>query len=203
MKIIKDCNKCKKDYMYDPNTEPQFAEFCQDCVEQEKESLTDPKNRLEEIIENYEEKVIKNVKAWMEHRNLFSEMTENLVYEKNQTTNEILKELVHKDNIKDICLHGKRIGHQYCRECSLKIIEEEYNLEKESFDQRAKDRGYVHKDKLPSIEEIENLLKTPKLAIKKLMSSTLDEFLTKIIKDGIKIDFRTIAKAIRKLIEGK
>lgn len=31
--IIRDCNNCGKDYMYDPNQQPQFKEYCQDCHE--------------------------------------------------------------------------------------------------------------------------------------------------------------------------
>lgn len=31
--IIRDCNKCKMDYMFDPNQEPQFREICQYCHE--------------------------------------------------------------------------------------------------------------------------------------------------------------------------
>ena len=36
MKIIKECIKCGNDYMYDPNNEPEYAEKCQSCVEEEK-----------------------------------------------------------------------------------------------------------------------------------------------------------------------
>lgn len=30
--IITDCPKCGKDYMYDPNMQPQYEEQCQDCA---------------------------------------------------------------------------------------------------------------------------------------------------------------------------
>ena len=32
MMIIRDCNKCGSDYMYDAN-EPQYKEICQECVD--------------------------------------------------------------------------------------------------------------------------------------------------------------------------
>lgn len=34
--IIRDCDNCKKDYMFDPNQQPQFKYICQDCHEIEK-----------------------------------------------------------------------------------------------------------------------------------------------------------------------
>jgi hypothetical protein len=37
MMIIRDCNKCGKDYMYDPNWQPYCKEICQDCYEKEME----------------------------------------------------------------------------------------------------------------------------------------------------------------------
>jgi len=33
MMIIKDCEKCKKDYMYDPNQIPLYDKLCQECFE--------------------------------------------------------------------------------------------------------------------------------------------------------------------------
>lgn len=33
MKIIKDCVVCTKDYMYDPNQQPQYKHICQYCVQ--------------------------------------------------------------------------------------------------------------------------------------------------------------------------
>ena len=32
MMIIKDCPRCCKDYMHDPNQTPQYSEYCQDCA---------------------------------------------------------------------------------------------------------------------------------------------------------------------------
>lgn len=33
MKIITICKICGKDYMYDPNWEPQYKDKCQDCCD--------------------------------------------------------------------------------------------------------------------------------------------------------------------------
>ena len=36
MMIIKECKNCGKDYMYDPNQNPEYQDNCQDCVDKEK-----------------------------------------------------------------------------------------------------------------------------------------------------------------------
>ncbi len=36
MMIIRECNICTIDYMYDPNMQPQYRDICQDCYEQRK-----------------------------------------------------------------------------------------------------------------------------------------------------------------------
>lgn len=33
MMIIRDCNECHKDYMYDPNQQPQYTKKCQECID--------------------------------------------------------------------------------------------------------------------------------------------------------------------------
>ena len=38
MMIIKECENCKKDYMYDPNNNPEYKNKCQDCVDGESQN---------------------------------------------------------------------------------------------------------------------------------------------------------------------
>lgn len=45
--IIKDCKKCKKDYMYDPNMNPEYRDICQDCHEQGK--LSEQKRKASQV----------------------------------------------------------------------------------------------------------------------------------------------------------
>lgn len=44
MMIITDCSICGKDYMYDPNQQPQYKNICQNCHDNQKNKKDEATN---------------------------------------------------------------------------------------------------------------------------------------------------------------